>query len=217
MKKKIGLILSGCGKLDGSEVHESVVTILALDKKGVEIIYMAPDVDFIAADHSTGKESDELRNTIIESCRISRCEIKNIENVSASDIDALILPGGFGAAKNLCNFADKGADAVVHPQVTRLIIEMNESLKPIGAICIAPVVTAKVLGHKKIRVTIGNDMATASAIETMGCKHVECKVENIVTDDAQKIVTTPAYMLGPSIKDIAQGIEKLVDKVISMI
>ena len=217
MIKKIGLILSGCGKLDGSEIHESVVTILALDRKEVEIVFMAPDVDFSVVNPLTGENSQEQRNTLIESCRISRGDIKNIADVQASDIDALILPGGFGAAKNLCDFAEKGADATVHPHVERLILEMNDNSKPLGAICIAPVVTAKVLGHKKITVTIGNDMATASAIETMGCRHVECKVEDIVVDEKYKIVTTPAYMLGPSIKDIAKGIEKLVDKVVSMI
>ena len=128
----------------------------------------------------------------------------------------MILPGGFGAAKNLCNFADKGADAIVHPGVRKLILNMNEESKPIGAICIAPVVIAKVLGQKNIKLTIGSDIATASAIETMGCTHVDCKVEDIVIDQTNKIVTTPAYMLGPSIKDIAVGIEKLVEKVLSM-
>ncbi|MCD4742052.1 MAG: isoprenoid biosynthesis glyoxalase ElbB [Desulfobacteraceae bacterium] len=216
MNKKVGLLLSGCGKLDGSEIHESVVTILALDRAGVEIVYMAPDIEFTVANHLTCEDTNERRSTLIESCRISRCEIENIENIKTSDIDALILPGGFGAAKNLCNFADKDADAVVHPYVEQLILKMNEHSKPIGAICIAPVVIAKILGQKNIKLTIGNDITTASAIEDMGCTHVDCAVDNIVTDHANKIVTTPAYMLGPSIKDIAMGIEKLVGKILSM-
>ncbi|MCK5310628.1 MAG: isoprenoid biosynthesis glyoxalase ElbB [Desulfobacteraceae bacterium] len=217
MSKKVGLLLSGCGKLDGSEIHESVVTILALDRAGVEIVYMAPDIEFTVTNHLTCEDTKERKNALIESCRISRCEIENIEDIKTSDIDALILPGGFGAAKNLCNFAEKGSDAIVHPHVEKLILTMNKNSKPIGAICIAPVVIAKVLGQKDIQLTIGNDIATAAAIEAMGCTHIDCTVDDIVIDQTNKIVTTPAYMLGPGIKDIAVGIEKLVEKVVAMI
>ncbi len=216
MNKTIGLILSGCGRADGSEIHETVLTILALNRAGAKIVYMAPDIQFDVTDPLTNKNTGEKRSVLIESSRISRGDIKDIEDISSSDIDALILPGGAGPIKNLSNFADKGADAAVHPEVERLILEMNENNKPIGAICIAPVVTAKVLSHKNINVTIGNDITTASIIESMGCKHINCTVDDIVTDQTNKVVTTPAYMLGPGIKDIAVGIEKLVKKVISM-
>jgi enhancing lycopene biosynthesis protein 2 len=216
MNKKIGLLLSGCGVFDGSEIHEAVITILALDRAGVKIIYMAPDLQFNTVNHLTNKNSNQQQNTLEESARIARGEIEDIKKIQASDIDALILPGGFGAAKNLCNFAEAGADAIVHPHVEKLILKMNENSKPIGAICIAPVVIAKVLGQKNLKLTIGNDIATAAAIEAMGCTHIDCKVEDIVIDQTNKVVTTPAYMLGPSIKDVAAGIEKLVKKVLSM-
>ena len=216
MNKKIGVILSGCGRSDGSEIHETVLTILALDKSGTKIIYMAPDIEFDVIDPITNKNTDKKRSVLIESSRITRGNIKDIKCISSSDIDGLILPGGSGPIKNLSNFAEKGAGATVHPEVERLIREMNENSKPIGAICIAPVVAAKVLSRKNIKVTIGNDIKTASVIESMGCKHINCTVDDIVTDQTNKIVTTPAYMLGPGIKDIAVGIEKLVEKVVSM-
>jgi enhancing lycopene biosynthesis protein 2 len=216
MDKKIGLLLSGCGQLDGSEIHESVLTILALNKAGAEITFMSPDIQLDTINHFTKESTNKQRNVLVEASRISRGKMEDIKNIKSDDIDALILPGGAGPIKNLSNFAQKGADADVHPQVKRLLVEMNDKDKPIGAICIAPVVTAKALAHKNITVTIGNDLATASAIESMGCKHVDCPVDDIVTDQANKIVTTPAYMLGPGIKDVAAGIEKLVNKIVSM-
>ncbi|MCK5096800.1 MAG: isoprenoid biosynthesis glyoxalase ElbB [Desulfobacteraceae bacterium] len=217
MNKKVGLLLSGCGVFDGSEIHEAVITMLALDKAGVEIVFMAPDIQYNVINHFKNKNANEQRNALVEASRISRGKMENIKNIKSNDIDALILPGGAGAIKNLSNFADKGADADINPEVARLIFEMNKNNKTIGAICISPVVAAKVLSHKNITVTIGNDKATASIIESMGCTHVDCTVDEIVIDQANKVVTTPAYMLGPGIKDIAIGIEKLVEKVVSMI
>ncbi len=214
--KKIGVLLSGCGVFDGAEIHESVLTLFFLDKAGASYICMAPDMEFEVVDHLTQQPSGEKRSVIVESARIARGEIKNIKDVKADDIDALILPGGFGAAKNLSDFALKGADAKVHPEVSRLLNEMMSAGKPVGAICIAPATVAKALCDRKPQVTIGNDVGTASAIEKTGAIHVEAKVDEICVDEKNKIVTTPAYMLGPGIKDIALGIEKLVNKIISM-
>jgi len=217
MAKKVGVLLSGCGVFDGTEIHESVLTLLFLDRAGAEIICMAPDTDFQAVNHLTQKQTTEKRNVLTESARIARGNIKNIKDVKASALDALIIPGGFGAAKNLSDFAVKGADAKVHPETERLIKEMNSAGKPVGAICIAPATLAKALSDKKPEVTIGNDAGTASAIEKIGGKHKNCTVDMIHVDRKNKLVTTPAYMLGPGIKDVAKGIEKLVNQIMEMI
>jgi enhancing lycopene biosynthesis protein 2 len=215
---KIGVLLSGCGVNDGSEIHEAVITLLALDRAGAETVCMAPDVDqFDVVNHLTGKATGEKRNVLVESARIARGNIKDISKVRVEDIDGLIIPGGFGAAKNLSNFAVKGKDAVVNEDVKRLLNEMVSAEKPIGAICIAPATLTKALEGKYPEVTIGNDIGTADAIEAMGGQHKECSVDMIHVDDKNKLVTTPAYMLGPGIKDVAVGIEKLANKVLELV
>lgn len=217
MAKKIGVLLSGCGVFDGAEIHEAVLTLLFLDRAGVTTLCMAPDEDQLhVINHLTQQTSDERRNVLVESARIARGEIQDLSTVDANDIDALIIPGGFGAAKNLSDFAVNGPEAKVHPQVQRLLDEMVERSKPIGAICIAPATLVRALSERSPRVTIGNDVGTAAAIETMGGEHCVCSVADICVDDKNRIVTTPAYMLGPGIKDVATGIEKLVDKVLSL-
>ena len=215
---KIGVLLSGCGVNDGSEIHEAVITLLTLDRTGAETVCMAPDVDqFDVVNHLTGEATGEKRNVLVESARIARGNIKDISKVRAADIDGLIIPGGFGAAKNLSNFAVKGKDAVVNEEVSRLLKDMVSAEKPIGAICIAPATLTKALEGKNPEVTIGNDIGTAGAIEAMGGQHKECSVDMIHVDSNNKIVTTPAYMLGPDIKDVAVGIEKLVNKVLELV
>ncbi|RLB82763.1 MAG: isoprenoid biosynthesis protein ElbB [Deltaproteobacteria bacterium] len=217
MSKKIGVLLSGCGVFDGSEIHESVLTLLTLDRAGVETICMAPNMDQLhVINHLTQETTDEKRNVLVESARIARGEIKDLKEIGASDIDALIIPGGLGAVKNLSDFAVKGTEATVHPEVKRILEEMAASGKPIGAICIAPATLTKTLSDRKPEVTIGNDLNTASAIESMGGQHKESDVSEIHVDQKNRLVTTPAYMLGPGIKDVAVGIEKLVNQVISM-
>lgn len=214
---RIGVLLSGCGVFDGAEIHEAVLTLLALDQAGAEIICMAPDMDQLhVINHLTQEVTGEKRNVLVESARIARGEIKNLREVKAADLDGLILPGGFGAAKNLSDFAVKGPDAVVHPEVERLLKEMASAKKPIGAICIAPATLTKALSDRKPEVTIGNDEGVASAIKAMGGSHKDCPVDVIHVDAANRIVTTPAYMLGPSIKDVAKGIQKLVAKVLEL-
>lgn len=214
--KKIGVLLSGCGVYDGVEIHEAVITMLALDRSGAKIVCIAPDIDqYHVVNHLTGEVMDEKRNVLIESARIARGEITNLKNITASEIDGLIMPGGFGAAKNLSNFAFKGKDADVDPDVARIISQMVEAGKPVGAICISPAVLAKILQNKNPEVTIGNEYGTAEAIEKMGGVHVACSVDMIHIDRKNKLISTPAYMLGPSIKDVAAGIEKLVAEVLN--
>ena len=217
MAKRIGVILSGCGVFDGSEIHEAVLTLLALDRAGAKAVCMAPNIEqYHVINHLTQQETNEKRNVLVESARIARGDIKDIKDVKASDIAGLILPGGFGAAKNLSDFAFKGPDATVNPEVKRLLEEMVAAKKPIGAICIAPATLTKALSDKKPEVTIGNDVGTAQGIEAMGGRHHTCTVDMIHVDKNNKIVTTPAYMLGPGIKDVARGIEKLVAKVVEL-
>ncbi|RII25571.1 MAG: isoprenoid biosynthesis protein ElbB [Geobacter sp.] len=216
--KKIGVVLSGCGVYDGSEIHEAVFTLLAIDKNGAEAVCMAPDLALDEVNHLTGEATGAKRNVLVESARIARGKIRNIAEMKEADLDAVIFPGGFGAAKNLCNFAVKGADATVHPEVARLLREMAAAKKPIGAICIAPALIAATLGKEcKPKVTIGNDADTAAAIQQTGSEHVPCPVTEFVVDTANKIVSTPAYMLAERISETAEGIEKTVKAVIGLI
>jgi enhancing lycopene biosynthesis protein 2 len=218
MTKRVGLLLSGCGVFDGSEIHEAVLTMLFLDQAGVDIVCTAPNNDHVhVLNHMSNEEMNEIRNVLIESARIARGDIIDLKDLKAQTIDALIIPGGFGAAKNLSNFAIVGPDAVVHPEVARILEQMVAAEKPIGALGIAPATVTKALGGHRPDITIGTDLGTAEAIETMGGKHHNCNVEDICVDEKNKIVTTPAYMLGPGIQDIAVGIEKLVRKVLALI
>jgi enhancing lycopene biosynthesis protein 2 len=218
---RVAVCLSGCGFLDGAEIHEAVFTLLALDRAGAEIVCCAPDKQQAGVvDHNTGKPvPDQRRNVLTESARIARGNIKPLSAVRAADIDALIFPGGFGAAKNLCTFADNGPDCAVDPEVESLVAQMMEMKKPIGAICIAPAMMARIVGKKKIKakLTIGSDPGTAAAINRMGAKHCECPTTEMVSDPDNKIVTTPAYMTGKGPADVCAGIEKLVAEVLRMV
>lgn len=217
---RVAVCLSGCGVMDGSEIHEAVLTLLALDQAGARIVCCAPDVDQMhVVDHTNRTPvQSERRNVLKESARIARGDISDLAGVRAADIDALIFPGGFGAAKNLCTFAVDGAACRVNPQVERLVGEMLDARKPIGAICIAPGIIAAVLGktaHPLL--TIGHDEGTAGNIEACGARHEGCAVREFVIDRKNRIVSTPAYMLGPSIAHVAEGIEKCVREVVALI
>jgi enhancing lycopene biosynthesis protein 2 len=218
---KIGVVLSGCGVFDGAEIHETVLTLYFLQKAGAEIIAMAPDVDQMhVINHLKGEPAEgETRNVLVESARMVRGDIKNMAEVSASDFDALIFPGGFGAAKNLTTFAVDGPDCQINDQVLRLVKETVQAKKPLAAICIAPVIIAKALEGTGISssITIGNDAGAAGAIDSLGSKHVECPVKDFVVDEENKIITSPAYMLGQNIVEVAEGIEKTCDKLLKMI
>ena len=210
--KKVGVVLSGCGFLDGAEIQEAALTLLALDRAGAQALALAPDVEQMhVIDHAHGKPSTgEKRNVLAESARIVRGKIEDIARVYEKDFDALVFVGGFGAAKNLSSFAVDGTQMRVNPEVERLIRETFRARKPMGFICISPVIAAKVLGDHRPHLTVGNDRETAAAIRGLGGVHVERKVDEIEVDKANKLVSTPAYMLGPSIAPVAAGIEKLV-------
>jgi enhancing lycopene biosynthesis protein 2 len=210
---KVGVVLSGCGFLDGSEIHEAVLTLLALDKAGAEVLAMAPNVDQAhVIDHLAGRPAEgERRNVLVESARIARGKIADIASVKASDIDALMFPGGYGAAKNLSTFAFDGENAKVNPDVSRLVRDVHQAGKWIAAVCIAPAMIAKVLqeaGVKDAQLTIGVDPATAGKIQAMGAIHVECPVKEARVDEKNKIITSPAYMYDARISDVAAGIEQ---------
>lgn len=216
--KKIGVVLSGCGVYDGSEIHEAVLALLAIDRQGCEAVCMAPAGGFAVTNHLTGQQVTEQRDVLVEAARIARGRIRDIKEVKAAELDAIVFPGGFGAAKNLSDFAVKGSTASVNVEVARLLQEMAEAGKPIGAVCIAPVLLAAVLGKQySPTVTIGNDAATAAEIEKCGAKHQECPVAEIVVDRKNKIVTSPAYMLGTRISEVAEGIDACVREVVKLL
>jgi len=217
---RVGVVLSGCGVNDGAEIHESVITMLALDRAGVEMVLMAPNIDQMhVMNHYAGSEMDESRNVLVESARIARGKIRDMAEVHATDVDALIFPGGFGVAKNLCDYAMTGANCSVNPDVKRITTDVHKAGKPIGVICIAPAMFAKIMqiSGDSVKLTIGTDERTASDINTMGSDHISCPVEDIVVDKDNKIVSTPAYMLAGKISEAAEGIEKLVKEVLAMV
>ena len=208
--KKIGVVLSGCGVYDGAEIHEAVLTLLAIARSGAQAICFAPDKQQA---HLTGEAMAETRNVLIEAARITRGEIRPLAQAVSSDLDALIVPGGFGAAKNLSNFASQGSECRVDSDLAALAIAMHQSGKPLGFMCIAPAMLPKIFGFP-LRLTIGTDIDTAEVLEDMGAEHVPCPVDDIVVDEDNKIVTTPAYMLAQDIAQAATGIEKLVSRVL---
>jgi enhancing lycopene biosynthesis protein 2 len=216
MSKKIAVILSGCGVYDGAEIQESVITLLRLDQRGAQVQCFAPNIAQLQViNHLTGEEMPESRNVLVESARIARGNIKDIREASVEDFDALIVPGGFGAAKNLSNFAVEGAGCSVQPDVLALTEAFAEAGKPVGLICISPALAAKIYGPG-VTCTIGNDADTVAAMNKMGATHTDCAVGDIVEDKARKLVSTPAYMLAQTISEAASGINKLVDRVLEL-
>ncbi|MDK2970696.1 MAG: hypothetical protein PWP23_451 [Candidatus Sumerlaeota bacterium] len=218
-KKRVGIMLSGCGVYDGSEIQEAVFVLLALDRAGAATVFIAPNIEQMhVINHKEGHPSTkETRNVLDESARIARGSIRDAADVMAGDLDALVFPGGFGAAKNLCTFAVDGAKCTVDPQVERLIKAMHAAGKPMGFACIAPAIAAKVLGPVHVQLTIGTDEDTAKALEEMGAKHVNAHVTECVVDEGNKVASAPAYMDGkarPS--QVLEGIEKMVAKVLEM-
>ncbi|MDE1474984.1 isoprenoid biosynthesis glyoxalase ElbB [Xenorhabdus bovienii] len=215
--KCVAVILSGCGVYDGSEIHESVLTMLSLSRLGAKVSFFSPDeVQHHVINHLNGEEEKETRHIMQESARITRGNIQPLSQVDTNTLDALIIPGGFGVAKNLCNFAFKGSECEINKDLLSIVRSMHQQGKPMGFMCIAPVMVAKILG-RPIKVTIGNDPETAAQIEAMGGIHIECPVDDIVIDFKNKIVTTPAYMLAESLSQAEQGIDKLVRKILEMI
>ncbi len=215
--KKVAIILSGCGVYDGSEIHEAVLTMLFVEQQGAQYRCFAPNIaQYHVINHLTGEVSEhESRNVLVESARIARGDIEDISALNEQDYDALIVPGGFGAAKNLCDFAIKGKDCMVQPQVLAVCQRFAKANKPAGYMCIAPAMVALIYG-KNSQATIGSDQATATQLAMMGLEHVQCAVDDIVIDHKNKVISTPAYMLAGNIKEAATGINKLVSELLAM-
>jgi enhancing lycopene biosynthesis protein 2 len=217
--KRIAVCLSGCGVFDGSEIHEAVCTLLALDQAGAQAVCCAPDIaQASVVNHLKKQPSGETRNVMIEAARIARGDIVDVKKIKAADVDGLIFPGGLGAAKNLSNFADRGANCTVNADVERLVGDMLAAGKPIGAICIAPAMLARIVGRRDLhpKMTIGTDRGTAAAINAMGVQHVDCLTTEMICDEKHKIVTTPAYMLATGPAQVYEGVRKLVAEVLRL-
>lgn len=207
--KKFAVVLSGCGVFDGAEIHEATLTMLAIKKQGAQYEIFAPDISqHHVINHITGEEMDETRNVLIESARIARGQIKDLKQYEPNNYDALIFPGGFGAAKNLCDFAFNGAECTINPDVEKAILKTAGKNKPIGALCISPVIFAKVFGD--VEVTIGQDPGTAEAIEKLGATHIKTNHGEVIIDEKNNLYTTPCYMLDANILEIAKGASNIV-------
>lgn len=214
--KKIAVVLSGCGVLDGSEIHEAVMTLYAITLSGSSYEIFAPDVNqHHVVNHLNGSEVDQTRNVLVESARIARGKIKPLGDFSSDVFDAIIFPGGFGVAKNLSSWAFDGAGCSVNADVANAVRSMHRLHKPIGALCIAPVVIARILGG--VTVTIGKDAATVKEIETLGARHQMALQTQVVVDEKNMIFSTPCYMLDATIVDIAEGAKAIVSEMLKWI
>lgn len=216
--KQIAVILSGCGVFDGSEIHEAVLTLLALERAGAKAICAAPNLDQReVVDHFGGKVNpDEFRNVLEESARIARGTITKISSLDLNALDAIIFVGGFGVAKNLSSFASDGAEYDVDPMIRNLIEDAHQAGKPQGFMCIAPVLAAAVLGAHKVQITIGQDSETATKLAARGAQAVPCAVDAVIVDATHKIVTTPAYMEAKNLLEVEDGINKLVQSLLKL-
>lgn len=214
---KVAVVLAGCGVYDGAEINEAVLTLLSLEQQGASYQCFAPDIDQLhVINHLTGEPVEgETRNVKVEAARIARGNVQDLADASPDDFDALVVPGGFGAAKNLCNFAVAGSDMEVQTDFLRVAQAFHQAGKPIGLICIAPVMSAAICGEGT-QCTIGNDADTASAINAMGGEHLECPVSEARVDTAKKLVTTPAYMLAGSVSEAYGGISDCVKEVLAL-
>jgi enhancing lycopene biosynthesis protein 2 len=212
--KTIGVILSGCGVQDGSEIHEAVATLLALSRRGARAICLAPEGQQTRVmDHLTDTELPEQRNMLVEAARIARGEVHALASIDAETLDGIVIPGGFGAALNLSDFASKGKEMTIHPDVETLLNQMADAGKPLCALCIAPPILAKLMANRGAtgaQVTIGNDPATAAAIDALGANHITATATEAVIDETHKLVTGPAYMLAESIAELFEGIDNAV-------
>lgn len=215
-KKTAAIILSGCGVYDGSEIHEAVITLLNLQRRNVRVRFFAPDIAQNGTVNHLDGTPQQARNVLAESARIARGDIAPLSEFSADDFDMLLFPGGFGAAKNLSDFAAKGADMSVLPQVDSAVKSMLAAGKPLGFVCIAPVIAAKSVGGG-VKLTIGNDAQTAAAVEKLGAKHVECPADGFVADKEKNVFSTPAYMLANNTVAIDAGVGAMVEAMLESV
>lgn len=213
--KKFAVILSGSGVYDGAEIHEATLTMLAISRQGAEYQCFAPNINqHHVINHLNGEEMKETRNVLVESARIARGNIKDLKEFDGNNFDAIIFPGGFGAAKNLSTVAFDGTNATVNPEVEKAIKQMFDLKKPIGALCISPTIIAKVLGD--VNLTIGQDEGTIEVIEAFGATHIETDHGDVVFDEEKLVFTTPCYMLDATILDIDDGATNVVYAMLEM-
>ena len=211
--KKFAIVLAGCGVYDGAEIHEAVMAMYAVMKNGAKYQLFAPDIaQHHVVNHVTGAEMPESRNVLVESARIARGKIEPITDLDLRDFDALLFPGGFGVAKNLCSYAFKGADFEVHPQVSKVIRDALSLRKPIGAMCISPVLLAKIIGD--ITITVGPNEGDAFKVKAMGANHIVTKPGDVIIDEKHRIFTTPCYQLDSTIVQIAEGADNIVKEML---
>ncbi len=215
---RVAVVLSGCGVYDGAEINEAVLSLLSLEQQGATYQCFAPDIEQLhVINHLTGEPVEgESRNVLTEAARIARGNVLDLGAAKAEDFDALLVPGGFGAAKNLCNFAVSGTEMEILPEFLALARAFHAAGKPIGLICIAPVMAAAITGEGT-RCTIGNDPETAAAIAAMGGEHLECPVSEARVDAERKMVTTPAYMLAGGVAEAYSGISDCVKEVLALV
>lgn len=213
--KKIAVVLAGNGVYDGSEIHEATITLLTIARNGAQYQCFAPNINQAhVINHLTGEVMPETRNVLVEAARIARGNIKPLSAYNAKEFDALILPGGFGVAKNLCTYAFEGTNCTVNSEVEKAVKSTIIEEKPIGALCISPVLIAKILVD--VEVTIGNEEAASSAIESFGATHITKSHGEIVFDEKYKLVTTPCYMLDATIDQIADGVENVIKRILEI-
>jgi enhancing lycopene biosynthesis protein 2 len=213
--KKFAVILAGCGVFDGAEIHEAVLTLLAIDRQGASSGCFAPDMPMAhVIDHFRGTVTTEKRNVLVESARIARGKILPLSEYTPRSFDALIIPGGFGCAKNLCDWAFKGADCTVHPDVEKAVRATVAANKPVGALCIAPVILARLFSGTTL--TTGQDPASGGFIEKTGNIYAQTNHGEVVIDPGKKFFSTPCYMLDASISQIAHGAENIVKEMLKV-
>lgn len=215
--QKVAVLLSGAGCFDGAEIHESVLTLLSLSRRKVACEMVAPNKPQLhVINHLSGEAMPESRNVLIESARIARGKIKDLAEADPDNYAALVIPGGYGAAKNLFDFALKqNVDFRIDPAVKAFIKAFQLASKPVGFICISPMMIADIY-PKGVKMTIGNDRKLAEIVAQKGSEHIATAVDDICVDKAHKVVSTPAYMLGQSIDQVSRGIDKLIDKVLAL-
>lgn len=220
MKKNphFAIILSGCGRSDGSEIHETTCAMLAIDCQNCTYQCFAPDINqAMVVNHITGKRVEENRNVLVESARIARGNIKSLKEYNPKDFDAVVFPGGIGAVINWCDFSLSGVSCQVETSVRKAIWDSYKNHIPIGAMCIAPVLIAKVLGSEGVKVTIGNDEKVAASVAMTGAIHENTNVVDVCIDEIHKVVTTPAYMLANSIKEVCEGADNMIKALLKLI
>ncbi len=214
--KKIAVILSGTGVYDGTEIHEAVLALYAIERAGATWHCFAPNINQLhVINHKTGEEMDETRNVLVESARIARGNIDDVAKLNVDEYDALLLPGGFGVAKNLTDFAIAGAECSINTHVAQACRAFAQANKPAGYLCIAPTIIPMIY-DQGVKGTIGNDEATAAAFDRMGGEHIDCQVDEVHFDENHKVLSTPAYMLAENISQAASGIDKLVNKLVDI-